>query len=318
MGLFDFFNVQSNTVDYNKLVIFYEEYVKSCTLQPMIFPQMACNMDVNNSNYVSDKNNYIAQFNRLIDVIRLGVIRDQYGYEKNITMAQEFYLRFTLATWIMSKLNSYDHFGQQMREAMFRGYNQLVYSINLNIISYGSWEADGYVQLYKSDYDAIEIDFKDILYIDEELFNSRDPFQIYTTFNDTPKLLLTEFYYLTRMLLFTTKPLIEIKTQPTRGEVYADFWLKKIIAAIIMSSEEWKYNIFEDYDNIKEIQNIKCYLWNDDYLVKKIQFKFDLKLINNKTISLDYEYSIPTDKLFNTEYITRLANFVTTNHNLDY
>lgn len=319
MGLFDFLNSKSNTVDYDKLVSFYEEYVKSCTLQPMIFPQMVGNLDVFESEYVRDKDSYLAQFNRLIDVIRLGELRDPYGRPQGITMGQEFYLRFTLATWILSKLNSYDELGQQIRMSMDEGFRQLVFVVELHMTNSGPWIAEGTVHLFENNYTRQEFNFRDALVIDEEIYNSKDPFKVYTTFNDTPKRLLVTMFNITRMLLFTTKPLIEVKGNlPTRGEIYADFWLKKMVAAIIMSSEEW-YMEIENDDNIKEITDIRCTLWDDVSIVKKIQFKFNVKLRNTgKVLNFDYEYTIPTDRFFNTEYIRALVNFVMENHNLDY
>lgn len=321
MNLLDFFGVGYHNDDYDLLVEFYEEYVKSCTLQPTIFPQMAYpngEMDVINSEYVKEKGNYLAQFNRLIDVIRLGNLYDVNGDCRNISMLQEFYLRFTLATWIMSKLNSYDDLGKKIRMAMSLGYQQMVYSVDLKMITEEAVNAEGKVILFKSDFDSVKFDFEGILMIDPFYFNSIDPFGVYTTFNDTPKELLSSFYQITRTLLFTVPPLIHLGDAPTRGQMYAEFWLKKMIATIIMSTEEWDKYI-HDYDNIEEIKNVSYGLWDEEIYVKPIRFQFDIKLKNREEpISLDYEYSISLAARFDLEYITELCNIVLIDHNLDY
>ena len=321
MGFWDFFADNNSQRNYNLLVSFYEKYVTSCTLQPTIFSQMAFpngEMDVINSSYVENKNNYIAEFSRLIDVIRIGNIVDRFGNCKNITMGQEFFLRFTLATWIMSKLNSYDDLGKKIRMAMNLGYQQLFYIVDLEILFSGKWRARGSVHLYRSNFDAINFDFKDTIMIDESIFNSGDPLQVYTTFNDTPKELLTTMYQLTRLLLFGTPPLIELNHSSSRGEIYAEFWLKKMLASIILCSEEWDEYIHDD-DNIEEIRNVRYYLWDENPYIKQIQFKFDLKLQNmRQPISFDYEYSISSAEVFDLRHIDKICDIVLTNHNLDY
>lgn len=315
---------QLNTSEENKkyelLVKFYKEYVKSCTLQPIIFAQMAFpngEMDVLNSNYVENEANYITQFSRLIDVIRLGTIRDSLGKEMNITFGQELYLRFTLATWIISQLNSYDELGKNIRIAMHHGYTQLIYVVNLNVLYSGRWNAYGEVQLYKNNIEFEKLEFNNAIIIDEEIFNSSNPFQIYTTYNDTPKSLLTTFYHLVYKIVCQVPPLVDIKNNISRGRFYADFWLKKIIATIILNSEEWKTLIYNE-DNIEEISDIEYYLWNESPLKKQIQMKFNIKLKNlNKWITLDYTYTIPNARFFCLEYIDRLCDVVLENHNLE-
>ena len=305
---------------YELLVEFYKEYIKSCTLQPIIFAQMAFpngEMDVLNFNYVENEISYIAQFSRLIDVIRLGTIRDSLGKEINITFGQELYLRFTLATWIISQLNSYDELGKNIRTAMFHGYTQLIYVINLNVLYSGKWNAYGEVQLYKNNIEFGKLEFSNVIIIDEEIFSSSNPFQVYTTYNDTPKSLLTTFYNLVYKIVCHVPSLVDIKTNISRGRLYADFWLKKIMAYIILTSEEWK-NLIYNEDNIEEISDVEYYLWNEDSLEKQIQMKFNIKLkILNKCITLDYNYTIPNARVFGLDYIDRLCNVVLENHNLE-
>lgn len=324
MGLFNF--LTGNDEEFNTLVKYYEEYVKSCTLQPTIFPQMAYplgGMDVFNSDYVLEKTSYIAQFNRLIDAIRFGDVKDKSGREIDINLMQEIYLRFTLASWIMSKLNSCNNLGSRIRTEMNKGYNQLLFSVNLQYFSENHWMVKCDVQLFKEDFDitndVIEINLNEIIFINKSVFDQQNPFKECTLFEDTPQKLLETFFILIRWLFFETPPLVKInKNRPTIGRVYADFWLKKMVVAIIMSSEEWDKYIF-NLENIEEIRHISYYLCDDKYYTKQIQFKFSLKTRRfNDYIYFDYKYSIPSARAFNLKYINRLANFVSTNHNLSY
>lgn len=316
MSIFNFF--KNSKDDYELLVEFYEEYIKSCTLQPVIFGQMAYpngEMDVFN-NDVENKISYVSQYSRLMDVIRLGVIRDKKGNEINITLGQEYFLRFTLATWIISQLNSYDTLGMKIREAMYNGYTQLVYIVNIKILSSGRWFANGEVHLYKSNSDIVKYMFSNTLLIDEEKFFSDNPIQTYNTFNDTPKLLLMSMYQVTYMLMLYVPPIVDFKNGTSRGRIYADFWLKKMIASIIVSSDEWE-NLIQTDDNIERIENIRYYLWDENPLSKQIQFKFDIKLIKqDKWISLDYEYTINSAAAFGLINIDKLCDFILWNHNL--
>lgn len=326
MSIFDFIrnhNSQKNNYDfsednYDLLVKFYEEYVKSCTLQPILFGQMAYpngEMDVYN-NDVRNKKSYISQYSRLMDAIRLGNIKDATGKEININLLQEYYLRFLLATWIMSQINSYDTLGMQIREAMDNGYTHLAYVVNMKVLSRGRWHADGEVYLHRTDSDAVKCCFNNVLLINEEKFYSKNPIQIYDTFDCTPNSLLTSFYQIVYMLMVEVPPIVDLKDRRSRGRFYADFWLKKMIAAIVVCSDEWQ-EVIHDEDNIEKIENIRYYLWNEDPFNKQIQFKFDIKLSRpNKWISLDYEYTISKAEVFGLRNINRLCQFVLWNHNL--
>lgn len=319
MGLFNFLSGDKD--NYGKLVRYYEEYTKSCTLQPTIFPQSAYSfdhkMDVVNRQ-VRKKDSYIAQFNRLIDAVRLGDVKDQYGIEKQLSLVQEMYLRMITATWIISKLNSYDNLGKRIRNEINLGYEQLIFSVNYKIITKDSWKIDCCVQLFKTDSDVSEINVNGTVTIKEDTFNSEDPFKTYVIFENTPNDLLKAFHDLTRWLFFNTKSLTNVnQNNMTIGRVYADFWLKKMVVTIIISSEEWDYYI-HNLQNIIRISNIEYKLVEGEDFRKNIEFKFNLKTKNNSDVNFEYTYSIPSAETFGLRYIRSLANFVSTNHNLSY
>ena len=306
--------------NYNILVSFYEKYIQSCTVQRFIFPQMAFRfgeLDAIDSTFVEEGGIYISHYSRLIDAIRLGDIIDEYGNEINITPAQEYYLRFTLATWIMTKLNSYNSLCKQIKTAMSNGYEQLIFIVELKVVSPGKWLAAGRAFLYTYGYQPTSYDFSDTLFIDEDEFYSSNPFGVHSNFYNTPMPLLESFYQLTYMLLGTTPHLIEFNRTPRRAQLYANFWLKKMVATIIMASEEWK-TLIQSHTNVEAIDNIRYYLWNEKTLEKQIQFKFDIKLRKqNRWISLSYEYTIVDIEAFGISRNNELSQFVLENHNLE-
>lgn len=316
MGLFDFLGGKKD--NYEDLVIYYEEYIKACVLQLNIFPQIAFNgLDVINGK-VEQEDIYIEQFNRLIDAVRLGNIKDKNGNEKNLNLTQELYLRITLASWIMSKINSYDNLGKKIRNEMYLGYNQLIFAVNLKNVDFDIWAIDCCVQLFKTDSDVSEININSTFRMNREIFESQNPFAVYTYFENTPKELLKTFFDLTKLLCFETPLLTNVnRDNMSIGRLYADFWLKKMIVTLIMNSKEWDNNI-KHINNIAGIYEIKYNLLDKGDYFKMIQFNFNLKTINSSNIKFSHIYFIESAEVFGKKYINSLANFVSTNHNLSY
>lgn len=326
MSFFSFlnntFDKKEEDVKYELLVEFYKKYIQVCTLQPCIFPQIAYKyeeMDVIDSKYVKVKPPYISQYSRLIDAIRLGDVLDENGKWIDLNLAQEFHLRFGLASWIMSQLNSYNSLHQKIKNAILNGYKQLVFIVELQKVKDGEWFTNAAVTLYESDTNTVTYRFSTNLFIKEEIFyssNSIGAFSECITFFNTPIPLLNEVYQVTYMLMCTTPPLIYFKSKPRRTHGYADFWLKKTLATIITVSDEWEI-LIHSCKNIKKINNIKYYLHDEDFYEKRIQFKFDIELkVQREILHLDYEYYIPSAERFRTRFIRELSDFVLTYHNL--
>lgn len=333
MGLFDFLKnngsiSQKRNNDYinenfELLEFFYEEYVLACTTPPLIFPQYIYfngEMDAINSSYVKNKVSYLAQFNRLIDVVRLASFQNTFGEELNTTFGQEYYIRFTLATMIMSNLNSNDEFGRNIKRAILYNFDQLYFRADIIVQQRELWYVEIRAIQFASNSEYIVYEHKQNLIVNANVFYSNHPFGVYTTFNETPKKLLDSMYQMTTDLL-RLEPFIDPKLLSTgkRKYVYAEFWLKKMLATIIVSSYEWD-NFIKNEDNIADIKNLQIKLLEDyNRLEHRITFKVDIKIKSTgQWITIEYEYRIPTDKFLEVEYIDRVEDTVLENHNLSY
>lgn len=298
---------------------FYNINLCSCTLQPMIFPQAGNNrFDIIDNKVCEEKRNmYLSQFSRLVDSIVLLSIKDHNGIESSLTFGQEFYIRFTLASLLISHFNSYDKLGQEIRESMDLGYTSILFIAKIEMNEEKNrWFVQIDVDMHKNENKSITHIIRNYLNIDSELFMSEKSFYIYTTFDDTPKKLLTEFHDLLNSLMLTTSPLINPKYFPERSYCYADFWLKKHLATIILESEEW--NTIKSIDNIRYITNIRYYLWNEDPCTKTIQFRCDIHLKNKKVLNIDYEVHFPLATIFGMEYVQKVCEFVLNYNSLEY